>query len=98
MHVLLLFLSSFLFLFVVSCRWVFLTSVLTGFMMELILAVGSAVGFHLQFYEFFTYWSVEGFFSLGLTAMDITGCAWNAVSLFGKTNPPTMILHFGSFL
>ena len=33
-------------------------------MMELLLALDSAVGFHLQFYEFFTYWSLEGCFPL----------------------------------
>ena len=38
------------------------------------------------------------FSSIGLTAMDITSCACNAVTLFGKTNPPAMFLHFGSVL
>ena len=68
--------SSVLILFVVSCLWVLLTAALIGIMMEMMLVVDSAVtrllgtltpsmffgaSFLLQFYEFTSSWSVEGF-------------------------------------
>eukprot|EP00450_Noctiluca_scintillans_P024790 CAMPEP_0194531932 /NCGR_PEP_ID=MMETSP0253-20130528/69323_1 /TAXON_ID=2966 /ORGANISM="Noctiluca scintillans" /LENGTH=198 /DNA_ID=CAMNT_0039377321 /DNA_START=102 /DNA_END=698 /DNA_ORIENTATION=+ len=94
----------------VSCLCVLLTAALIGILMEMMLAVDSAVthilgsimptvlfgaGFLPQFYEFISSWSVEGF-SFGLTAMDTMGCACNTVSLFGKTNPLAKFLEEAS--
>merc|ERR1712136_660520 len=93
-----------------SCSCALLTAALIGILMEMMLTVDSAVthflgnimptalfgaGFLPQFYEFINSWSVEGF-SFGLTAMDITGCACNSVSLFGRTNPLAKILEAAS--